>query len=71
METVADFIFLGFTVTANGDWNHDIKRCLLQKIKKDACPLEEKLCKPRQYIKKQTHHFADKGLYSQRYGFFQ
>ena len=25
--------------------------------------------KPRQCIKKQTHHFADKGLYSQSYGF--
>ena len=26
--------------------------------------------KPRQHIKKQRHHFADKGLYSQSYGFF-
>ena len=25
--------------------------------------------KPRQYIEKQSHHFADKGLYSQNYGF--
>ena len=25
--------------------------------------------KPGQHIKKQSHHFADKGLYSQRYGF--
>ena len=25
--------------------------------------------KPRQCLKKQTHHFADKGLYSQSYGF--
>ena len=24
---------------------------------------------PRQHIKKQRHHFADKGLYSQSYGF--
>ena len=24
--------------------------------------------KPRQYVKKQRHHFADKGLYSQGYG---
>ena len=28
-ETVADFIFLGSKVTANGDCSHDIKRCLL------------------------------------------
>ena len=27
--------------------------------------------KPRQCIKKQRHYFADKGLYSQSYGFFQ
>ena len=27
--------------------------------------------KHRQFIKKQRHHFADKGPYSQSYGFFQ
>ena len=27
--------------------------------------------KSRQHIKKQRYHFADKGLCSQRYGFFQ
>ena len=36
---------------------------------KDACSLEEKLYKPRQHIKKQRHHFADKGPYSQSHGF--
>ena len=34
METVADFIFLGSKITANGDCSHEIKRC---------CSLEEKL----------------------------
>ena len=29
METVADFIFLGFRITADGDFSHDIKRHLL------------------------------------------
>ena len=29
VETVADFIFLGFKITANGDCTHEIKRCLL------------------------------------------
>ena len=29
METVADFIFLGSKITADGDCNHEIKRCLL------------------------------------------
>ena len=29
METVIDFIFLGFKITGDGDCSHDIKRCLL------------------------------------------
>ena len=28
METVADFIFWGSKITADGDCNHEIKRCL-------------------------------------------
>ena len=29
METVTDFIFLDSKITADGDYNHEIKRCLL------------------------------------------
>ena len=29
VETVADFIFLGSKMTADGDYSHEIKRCLL------------------------------------------
>ena len=29
METVADFIFLGSKITADGDCSHEIERCLL------------------------------------------
>ena len=29
METVSDFIFLGYKITADGDCSHEIKRCLL------------------------------------------
>ena len=29
METVTDFIFLGSKVSADGDYSHEIKRCLL------------------------------------------
>ena len=29
METVRDFIFLGSKITADGDYGHEIKRCLL------------------------------------------
>ena len=59
METVTDFIFLGSKITADGDCNHEIKRC----------SLEENYDKPWWHNKKQRHHFADKGLSSQNYGF--
>ena len=29
VETVSDFIFLGSKITADGDCNHEIKRCLI------------------------------------------
>ena len=29
VETVADFIFMGSKITADGDCSHEIKRCLL------------------------------------------
>ena len=29
VETIADFIFLGSKITADGDCSHEIKRCLL------------------------------------------
>ena len=29
VETMADFIFLGSKITADGDCSHEIKRCLL------------------------------------------
>ena len=59
MKTVTDFIFLGSKITADGDCSHEIKRCLLL----------GSFDKPRQCIKKQRHHFADKDPFSQSYGF--
>ena len=29
VETVSDFVFWGFKITADGDCSHEIKRCLL------------------------------------------
>ena len=29
METLSDFIFLGSKINVDGDWSHEIKRCLL------------------------------------------
>ena len=33
VETVTDFIFLGFKITVDGDHSHEIKRCLLLRRK--------------------------------------
>ena len=63
VETIIDFIFLGSKITEDGDYSHEIRRSLLLGQKKT----KEK--KPRQYIKKQRHHFADKDLYSQLWFF--
>ena len=59
VETISDFIFWGSKITADGDCNHEIKRCL---------PLGS-YDQPRQHIKKQRYHFTNKGLSSQSYGF--
>ena len=60
METVTDFIFLGSEITADSDCSHEIKT---------LAPWKKSYDKPRQHIKKQRHHFADKSLYSQNYDF--
>ena len=57
METMADFIFLGSKITADGDYSHEIKRHLLFG--------EKKLWSPRQCIQKLRQDFASKSPYSQ------
>ena len=61
VDIVADFIFLGSKITADGDCSHEIKRHLLlgRKVMRN---LDGKL--------KSSHYFADKGPYNQSYGFF-
>ena len=52
-EILTDFIFLGSKITADGDYSHEIKRCL---------PLgKESHDQPRQHIQKQRHYFVNKG----------
>ena len=34
VEKVTDFIFLGFKITVDGDYSHEIKRHLLREIKR-------------------------------------
>ena len=62
METVTDFGFLGSKITADGDCSHEIKRCLLVSWKKSYD-------QSRQHAEKQRYHLANKGPYSQNYGF--
>ena len=60
VETETYFIFFDFKITADGDCSHKIKT---------LAPWKKSYDKPRLHIKKQRQHFADKGLYSQSYGF--
>ena len=60
MEIVTDLIFRGSKITADADCSHEIKT---------LAPRKKSYDQPRQHIKKQRHHFADKGLSSQSYGF--
>ena len=60
LETVADFTFLGSKITVDSDCSHTIKRHLL---------LARIAMTNLDSIKKQRHHFANKGPYSQSYGF--
>ena len=60
METMRDFILGGSKITVDGDCSHEIKT---------LAPWKKSYDKPRQYIKKQIYHFADKDPYSQSYGF--
>ena len=62
VEIVADLIFGGSKVTADGDCSHEIKRCLLLG-RKAMTNLDSML-------KKQRHYFANKGPSSQDW-FFQ
>ena len=57
-ETVADFLVS--KIMADGDFSHEIKRCLLlgRKVMTNLDSI----------IKKQRHYLADKGPSSQNYG---
>ena len=61
METVRDFIFFVSKITADSDYNHEIKRRLLlgRKVMTNIDSI----------IKKQRHYFANQSLSSQSYGF--
>ena len=60
VETVSDFIFLGFKITEDGDCSHEIKRCIL---------LGRKVMTTLDSILKSKDIIVDKGPYSQSYAF--
>ena len=51
VETVADFIFRGSKITADGDCSHEIKT---------LTPWKESYDQPKQHIKKQRHYLPTK-----------
>ena len=61
VETVADFIFGGSKITADGDCSNEIKRCLLlgRKVMTNLDSI----------LKSREHYFSNKGPSSQSYGF--
>ena len=61
VETVADFIFGGSKITADGDCSHEIKRRLLlgRKVMTNLDSI----------FKSRDNYFANKGPSSQGYGF--
>ena len=61
MKTLTDFIFLGSKIIADGNCSHEIQRCLL--LGRKAMNNQDSI------LKKQRHHFANKGPSSQSYGF--
>ena len=70
VETVADFIFLGSKIAADGDCSHEIKRRLL--LGRKVMTNLDSILKSRDIKKKkkkQRHYFANKRLSSQGYGF--
>ena len=50
METVRDFIFLGSQITADGDYSHEIKRCLL--LRRRAVTILGSILKSRDFASK-------------------
>ena len=60
VEIVRDFIFLGSKITADSDFSHEIKRCLL---------LGRKAMINLDSILKSRHYFVNKGPSTQGYDF--
>jgi len=63
MKTVADFIFLGYKITVDGECTHEVKvACLL--LERRTITNLDSVLKSRD-----INHFANKDSQSQSYGF--
>ena len=73
VETVSDCIFGGSKITADGDCSHEIKRCLLLgktvMTNLDSIFKSRGITLPTKVHLVKAHYFANKGPYSQGYGF--
>ena len=61
-ETVADFIFLGSKITADGDCSHEIKKCLL--LGRNAMPNLDSILKSRDIILPTKVHLVKAMIFS-------
>ena len=68
VETVSDFIPFGSKIKGDSDCSHKIKRCLFLGGKA-VTNRRKVMTKVVTVYEKQRHHFANKGPYSQSYGF--
>ena len=59
-EENSHFIFLGYNITEDCDYSHEIKKCLL--LGRKGMTILDSVLKSR-------HHFADKGPHCQSHGF--
>ena len=67
METVTDFIFLGSKIIADGDYSHEIKRCLLleRKVRTNL----DSILKSRDITLPTKAKYANISFANQSYGF--
>ena len=69
VETVADFIFLGSKITADGDCSHEIKRCLL--LGRKVMTNLDSILKSRDIILPTKFHLVKAMVFSSGYGWMR
>ena len=62
VETVSDFIFLGIKITVDGDFSHEIKRCLV--LGRKAVTNLDSMLKSRDITLPTKVHFSQSCVFS-------